>query len=258
MLLRIFKLNLGMDKLSVLGLLLAAVAILGGFTSEGGDVLQLWHGPAFFIVLGGAFGAVMLQSPWAQFKQGLQLFTWMIKAPQLDFSASVSRLTEWGHAARLHGFLALEQAAYDEEEPLLKRGLNLLVDGVEHGTLLDILDTEQQLEHERLLRASRIYDALGGYSPTIGILGAVLGLILALADIANADALGQGIATAFVATIYGVGFANLLFLPTGTKIRAVLEEQRLYHAMLIEGLCSISRGENPKNIEQKLLAYKAH
>lgn len=246
-----------MDKLSFVGIVLASVAILGGFSLEGGEVLQLWHAPAFFIVMGGTLGAVMLQSPWAQFKQGMQLLLWVIRPPKMDFTDSIFRISEWGHAARLHGFLALEQVAFDEEQPLLKRGLNLLVDGTEAELLRDILDTELHLDNDRLQRASRVYDAMGGYSPTIGIVGAVLGLILALADISDPTALGQGISTAFVATIYGVGFANLLFIPIANKIRAILEEQLLYQAMLIEGLCSIARGENPRTVEQKLLAYKA-
>jgi len=246
-----------MDKLTFAGLLLAILAVLGGFSLEGGEVLQLWHWPAFFIVFGGTLGAVMVQSPLAQFKLGLRQLIWVFRSPKLDFTDSIYRFTEWGHAARLHGFLVLEQAAQDEEIPLLKRGLNLLVDGTEADVLRDILDTELQLDHDRLQRASRIYDAMGGYSPTIGIIGAVLGLILALADISDPATLGQGIATAFVATIYGVGLANLLFIPVANKIRSLLDEQLLYQAMLIEGLCSIARGENPRSVEQKLLAYKA-
>lgn len=246
-----------MDKLTLAGFIIVLVAIVGGFSQEGGDVLTLLHWPAFFIVFGGTLGAVLIQSPSSQFRLGMSLLPWVVIPPKIQFDQTIERLTQWGHAARLHGFLSLEDDALSETEPLLKRGLNLLVDGTEAKILQDILDTELYLEKERLLRAAKVYEAMGGYSPTIGIVGAVLGLIMALSNISNPDELGQGIATAFVATIYGVGLANFLFIPVANKIKILVEERALYHAMVIEGLCSIALGENPRSVEAKLLAYRA-
>ncbi|RVT46935.1 flagellar motor protein [Rheinheimera sediminis] len=246
-----------MDKLTFAGILIVLVAIVGGFSQEGGDVFTLLHWPAFVIVFGGTLGAVLIQSPASQFRLSISLLPWVIRPPKLDFDATIERMTQWGHSARLQGFLSLEQDALNEKEPLLKRGLNLLVDGTEAKVLQDILDTELHLDKERLLRAAKVFEAMGGYSPTIGIVGAVLGLILALSNISNPDDLGQGIAIAFVATIYGVGLANFVFIPIFNKIRALVEERALFHSMIIEGLCSIALGENPRYVESKLMAYRA-
>ena len=246
-----------MDKLTFAGIIVVLVAILGGFSQEGGDVLSLLHWPAFLIVFGGTLGAVLIQSPATQFRLSMALLPWIVKPPKLEFDVTIERISQWGQSARLHGFLSLEQDALDETEPMLKRGLNLLVDGTETKILQDILDTELHLEKERLLRAAKVFEAMGGYSPTIGIIGAVLGLILALSNISNPDELGKGIATAFVATIYGVALANFVFIPIFNKIKILVEERAMYHSMIIEGLCSIASGENPKSIEMKLLAYRA-
>jgi len=244
-----------MDKLALGGFLLAVVAVAGGFVLEGGSLSTLLHLPAFFIVIGGTVGAVMLQTPLDQFRQGIKMLPWVFRPDQLPLQHTADRIVHWGSAARGNGFLALEQDALAEHDPFLHRGLNLLVDGVEPKVLQDTLDAELTLERERLLRGARIFDAMGGYSPTIGIVGAVLGLIQALSNISEPQLLGMGIATAFVATIYGVGFANLLFIPVGNKLKSLVHQQTLYHELIVEGLVSIAHGENPRNIERKLAAY---
>jgi chemotaxis protein MotA len=244
-----------MDKLAISGFLLAILAVAGGFVIEGGSLSTLLHFPAFLIVFGGTVGAVMLQTPFTQFKLGLQLLPWVVRPGHLPVTNTAQRIVQWGTAARGNGFLALEQDALAEQDSFLHRGLNLLVDGVEPKAIQDTLDAELTLERERLLRAARIYDAMGGYSPTIGIVGAVLGLIQAMANISEPQLLGQGIATAFVATIYGVGFANLLFIPVGNKLKSLVQQRTLYHELIVEGLVSIAHGENPRNIERKLAAY---
>lgn len=245
-----------MDKLAVSGFLLAIIAVAGGFVIEGGSLATLLHFPAFIIVVGGTVGAVMLQTPLSQFKLGLKILPWVIRPAQMPMEHTVQRIVQWGTAARGSGFLALEQDALAESDAFLHRGLNLLVDGVEPKALQDTLDAELTLERERLLRGARIFDAMGGYSPTIGIVGAVLGLIQAMSNISEPQLLGQGIATAFVATIYGVGFANLVFIPVGNKLKSLVQQRTLYHELIIEGLVSIAHGENPRNIERKLAAYQ--
>lgn len=245
-----------MDKLAVSGFILAILAVAGGFMLEGGGLSTLLHLPAFIIVFGGTLGAVMLQTPFSQFQLGLQMLPWVVRTADLPMQQTVGRIVDWGNAARTNGFLSLESAALEESDPFLHRGLNLLVDGVESKVLQDTLDAELTLERERWLRGARIYDAMGGYSPTIGIVGAVLGLIQAMSNISDPDLLGLGIATAFVATIYGVGFANLVFIPVGNKLKSIVHQRTLYHELIVEGLVSISMGENPRNIERKLAAYR--
>lgn len=244
-----------MDKLAISGFLLAILAVAGGFVIEGGSLATLLHFPAFLIVFGGTVGAVMLQTPSAQFKLGLKMLPWVIRADHLPLQHTAERIVHWGSAARGNGFLALENDALAERDPFLHRGLNLLVDGVEPKALQDTLDAELTLERERLLRGAHIFDAMGGYSPTIGIVGAVLGLIQAMSNISDPELLGLGIGTAFVATIYGVGFANLVFIPVGNKLKNLVHQRTLYHELIVEGLVSIAYGENPRNIERKLSAY---
>ena len=244
-----------MDKLAISGFLLAVLAVAGGFVMEGGALSTLLHFPAFLIVAGGTVGAVMLQTPFNQFRLGLSMLPWVIRPAQLPLEHTAERIVQWGTAARGSGFLALENDALAEHDAFLHRGLNLLVDGVEPAVLQDTLDAELTLERERLLRGARIFDAMGGYSPTIGIVGAVLGLIQAMSNISEPELLGLGIATAFVATIYGVGFANLVFIPVGNKLKSLVQQRTLYHELIVEGLVSIAHGENPRNIERKLAAY---
>ncbi len=245
-----------MDKLALSGFSLALLAIVGGFMLEGGALSTLLHLPAFIIVFGGTLGAVMLQTPFSQFRLGLSMLPWVFRPKGLPVQSTMSRIVDWGNAARANGFLSLESAALQESDPFLHRGLNLLVDGAEAQVLQGTLDAELSLERERLLRGARIYEAMGGYSPTIGIIGAVLGLIQAMSNISDPDLLGLGIATAFVATIYGVGFANLLFIPVGNKLKNLVQQQSLYHELIIEGLVSIAQGQNPRTIESKLAAYR--
>jgi chemotaxis protein MotA len=245
-----------MDKLAISGFVLAILAVAGGFMLEGGSLTTLLHLPAFIIVVGGTVGAVMLQTPLPQFRLGFSMLPWVIRPHSLPLQNTVERIINWGASARTNGFLSLESAALEESDPFLHRGLNLLVDGVEAQVLQDTLDAELTLERERLLRGAQVFEAMGGYSPTIGIVGAVLGLIQAMSNISEPKLLGMGVATAFVATIYGVGFANLVFIPVGNKLKSLVYQHTLYHELIVEGLVSIAQGENPRNIERKLAAYR--
>ncbi|WP_341205672.1 flagellar motor protein [uncultured Psychrosphaera sp.] len=245
-----------MDKLAFTGLVIAIAAVFGGYAVEGGGISALFQLPAFIIVFGGTFGAVMLQTPKADFIHSITLFPLIWKSPTYDFNLYKLKLCKWADIARQKGFLALEHQVHTETDPFVKKALMMLIDGVDKDVLRESLELEAQLESEHKNRAANVYESLGGYSPTIGIIGAVLGLIQAMANINDPLVLGQGIATAFVATIYGVASANLLFIPFGEKLKTQIDEELLYREMIILGLLSTANGENPQNISRKLDAYQ--
>ncbi|CAK0757038.1 chemotaxis protein MotA [Gammaproteobacteria bacterium] len=244
-----------MDTLTIAGLLLGIGGILVGQILEGGHLSTLVNLPAAFIVLGGTSGAVMLQSPLAVFIHSLHLLPWIFRSPPGPQRAMVAMLMKWGAAVRKGGLLGLENASDSERDPFVKKGLQLLVDGVEPGLIRSILELDMDLREERDLRAAKVFESMGGYSPTIGILGAVLGLIHVMNNLANPGTLGPGIATSFVATIYGVGCANLLFLPIANKLKSVVRTQTEARQMVVEGLIGIAEGTNLRVIEIKLMGY---
>jgi chemotaxis protein MotA len=244
-----------MDKLAFAGFFLAIIAIFGGYAIEGGGVNALFHFPAFLIVIGGSFGAVMLQTPMRHFTQGLAMFPLIWRNETFNFNLLLSDICHWSDIARQKGFLALEETASHTDDPFVKKGLNMIIDGIEVEIVKDALELDIELESDDRFKSARIYEALGGYSPTIGIIGAVLGLIQAMANIDDPNALGQGIATAFVATIYGVGGANLFFIPVAKKLQTQVEREVMYREMVVEGLIATSSGENPQSIARKLEAY---
>jgi len=244
------------DKLSVAGLIVAILAIYIGFTLDGGNLSALFELPAFIIVFGGTLGAVMLQSSIMQFSHAISLLKWVFYPPRYDIELGINEIVLWATKARESGYLALEDTALEIEDSYTQKGLNLLVDGVELDNFRVTLELDLDIYREHNLRSANVYEAMGGYSPTIGILGAVLGLIHAMTNLTEPALLGQGIATAFIATIYGVGFANLFYLPIANKIRAIVHQQTMYREMVCEGLVSIAHGDNPHAIENKLSAFR--
>lgn len=245
-----------MDKLSLIGLIVAIIAIYFGFVIDGGSISSLLELPAFIIVFGGTLGAVMLQSSQRQFFHAMSLLKWIVAPPKYDVNQGIDSIVHWAEKAREFGFLSLEHIAEEEEDFFTNKGLNLLVDGSEVDNLRVSLELDLDLYREHNLRSANIFESMGGYSPTIGILGAVLGLIHAMSNLADPQLLGQGIATAFVATIYGVGFANLIYLPIANKIKAIIHQQTMYREMITEGLIAIALAENPHAIENKLSAFR--
>lgn len=245
-----------MDKLSVTGLLVAIFAIYFGFIIDGGSISSLLQLPAFIIVFGGTLGAVMLQSSQSQFLHALSLIKWLFYPPKYDVEKGIQSIVVWADKARESGFLSLEDIAEEENDFYINKGLNLLVDGADVDNLRVSLELDLDLYREHNLRSAHVFESMGGYSPTIGILGAVLGLIHAMANLADPQLLGDGIATAFVATIYGVGFANLIYLPIANKIKTIVHQQTMYREMMTEGLISIALAENPHAIENKLSAFR--
>ena len=244
-----------MDRLTIVGLLVAIAAIFGGQVLEGGSITALMNPAAFVIVVGGSFGAVMIQTHLRTFLKALKILVWVFKPPVQPVAEGILKVTAWSHLARREGLLGLEKSIDQTLDPYVLKGLNMLVDGNEPDAIRNAMYIELDVSSKEFLAASRVYESLGGYSPTIGIVGAVLGLIQVMGNLTNPELLGQGIATAFVATIYGIGFANLLYLPVYHKLRAIISERSHYMEMILEGIACIAEGENPRVIEVKLEGY---
>lgn len=244
-----------MDKLSLIGLLLSIAAIIGGHTIEGGHLDALLQPAAGLIVIGGTLGAVMLQSPFKVFRQGLVMLRWVFRPPKSDTKAVISQMTRWSGLARKEGLLSLENEIRSLRDPFAVKGLQLLVDGAEPLRLREVLEVELATFENQLKASAKIWESAAGYAPTIGILGAVLGLIHVMENLSDPSKLGAGIAVAFVATIYGVGSANLLFLPIAKKLLAYVGDQVAVREMYVDGLVGIANGDNPRIIESRLQGY---
>lgn len=244
-----------MDILSIAGIIVGVGAILLGIVLDGGDISSLVNVPALIIVFGGTIGATLLQFPPAIFVRSVKMFSWVLIPQKINLSAQIDKVIYWSLLARKEGLLGLENALPNEKDPFIKKGLQLLVDGNDHDAIRDILDLDMYSRENRGLQAAGLYEAMGGYAPTIGILGAVMGLIHVMQNLTNPALLGQGIATAFVATIYGVGSANLVFLPVANKLKTQVLALTQAREMLTEGIISIADGENPRNIKLKLGGY---
>jgi len=243
------------DKISIAGLALGIAAIVVGQVLEGGHVGSLLQPTAFFIVIGGTLGAVMLQSPYNVFVTGMRMLRWAFVPPVLAPQQLINQISNWGHVARKEGLLALEVQINGLRDPFVKKGLQLLVDGVEPDRLRDVLDVDISSYEAQLKLSARIWESAGGYAPTIGILGAVMGLIQVMENLSDPSKLGAGIAVAFVATIYGVGSANLIFLPIAKKLMAHIARMVALREMLVDGLVGIANGDNPRIIESRLQGY---
>ncbi len=244
-----------MDFLSIFGLIVGVSAILVGQYLEGGAISTLVNGPAMLIVLGGTLGAVMLQSPFAVFMRSVRMSTWIFVAPKHQVEKTIDKIVSWSNIARKEGLLGLENIEEREQNLFARKGLQLLIDGSEPENIRTILDVEIETKERFDLQAAKIFESMGGYSPTIGIIGAVLGLIQVMGNLSDPSKLGSGIAVAFVATIYGVAAANLFFIPVANKLKTLIAEQVQYRDMIVEGMVSIAEGDNPRNIETKLLGY---
>ena len=244
-----------MDILTVLGLLIGISAILGGNFLEGGHLSSLFQGTAFLIVVGGTVGAVMVQYPLTVFIRSIRMSAWIFVPPKIDFESQIKKIIKWSHISRKEGLLGLERFLGTEKMLFVRKGLQLVVDGNEPENIRKILEVDIDANERSAKQAARVFESMGGYSPTIGIIGAVMGLIHVMNNLADPSKLGAGIAVAFVATIYGVGFANLIFLPVSNKLKMIISEQAQLNELITEGIISISEGENPRIIETKLQGF---
>ncbi|MGH1472205.1 MAG: flagellar motor protein [Cellvibrionaceae bacterium] len=246
-----------MDMLTLIGLLLGFGALIGGNILEGGTFQSLINGPAAIIVFGGTLGAAMLQTPSKTLSRAFKMIVWVLVPPKYVFGTGVKRIVRWANAARKEGLLGLEAIADSEKDKFARKGLQLLVDGSEPESIRHVLEADLYVSEQRDHDAIKFYESMGGYSPTIGIIGAVIGLIHVMRNLADPSELGPGIAVAFVATIYGVAFANLLLIPVANKLKMCIHEQSQFKELLIEGIIAIAEGENPRAIQVKLNGYLA-
>ena len=246
-----------MDPLFLIGILLAAAAILGGQALEGGHLASLVQLPAFLIVVGGTVGAVLVQTPLPTFVDGIRLLRWMIWPPDSDLAEEIPALVEWAGVARKEGILELDRRLNRVPDGFAKNGLQLLVDGQAAPRIAEAMEVEIAAYEFRYRGAARMWEAAGGYSPTIGILGAVLGLIHVMENLSDPSKVGDGIAVAFVATVYGVGLANLVFLPIANKMKALIAVEVRRRELLLDGLVGIANGENPKLVGTRLAGHLA-
>ncbi|MEW5771350.1 MAG: flagellar motor protein [Pseudomonadota bacterium] len=244
-----------MDIISIIGITIGLLAILLGQFLEGGHIGSLLQLTAFMIVVGGTVGAVMLQSSLRVFLDGLNMLKWVFVTPRIAPHETLQMLLDWSQHARRGGLLALEPFIEQQPDLFHRRGLQMLVDGAEPEVLRDTLELDLQAYEQHHVEASKIWMAAGGYSPTIGILGAVMGLIHVMENLSDPSKLGAGIAVAFVATIYGVGGANLLYIPIANKLRYLIGRQVANKELFIQGIVAIANGENPRIIDAKLQGY---
>jgi len=243
------------DYLALLGLTVTVAAVGFGGAREFGHLSSLLQLSAFLIVFGGTLGAVLLQTPLKDFRLAMRRLAWILWPPVLDYRRLLIELVNWSRRTRREGLLALDAAALTHPDVFIRRGLSLVVDGTRPDTLRASLLVEVDTVHAGEVRAARVFEAMGGYSPTLGIIGAVLGLIHVMQNLSDPEALGAGVAVAFVSTLYGVLFANLLFLPVANKLKALGLRRRHYYDMAIDGLAMIAGGDSPQVVKSKLEGY---
>lgn len=244
-----------MDRLSVIGIVLAIAAITGGSVLKGAGLSGLWSPAAFVIVILGTIASILVQTPIHTFKRALAIFRWVFRPPPSDRRAMITQIVEWSTTARKQGLLGLEQQVQNLDDPFLRKGLQMVVDGVEPESIRQMLEIEMHGQSSRDLAAAKVYEGMGIYAPTLGIIGAVLGLMAVMKNLADPSKLGHGIAAAFTATIYGIGTANLALLPIASKLKGLVNSQAEEREMIVEGLIAIAQGENPRNIEARLSGY---
>lgn len=244
-----------MDILIPLGLVVSIACIIGGQTLEGGHIGSIMQFTAFMIVIGGTIGAVMVNYPMKPFLNAFKLAISALFSSKVDYEGFINQLEGFAQTSRKEGILSLESKIGDVKDPFLRKGLQYVIDGTEPETLEKILGIEMAYEEEREMLSAKVFETAGGFAPTIGIIGAVLGLIHVMENLADPSKLGGGIAAAFVATIYGVGSANLVFLPLAGNIKIKIRARGVLKELIIEGLVAIATGENPRLLREKLEGF---
>ena len=241
-----------MDWASVAGLLLAIAGIAAGQALDGGKLASLVHPAAFAIVVVGTMGAVLLQSRLTLFLRGMRMLRWVFQPPPDGRAALARDVAQWNATARRDGLLSLEQYMQASKDGFVAKGLRMIVDGIEADKLRHLLDVEISAYETANRQAVRVWEAAAGYAPTIGILGAVLGLIHVMENLSEPGKLGGGIAVAFVSTIYGVGLANLFFLPVANKLKAIVSRQVAQYEMVAAVFYDIASGDHSRIIEERI------
>lgn len=244
-----------MDIASILGIILGFGAILGGNALEGGHLDSLIQMTAAIIVLGGTMGAVFVSNSMKDIKMGLKYFGKCFFDKHSDMNKNLQEIIECSQIAKKESILALEKRLNQIENEFFRDAISTVIDGIDPVMVRDIFETRMQHEEEEISAGAKIWTDAGGFCPTIGIIGAVLGLIHVMGNLSDPSKLGPGIAVAFVATVYGVGAANLVFLPAGNKIKKKAHHHTAERQALLEGALMIGANINPKIVERKLRAY---
>lgn len=247
-----------MDIATIIGLILGFGAIIGGQVLEGGHVSAIIQPTAAIIIAGGTIGATFVSFPISCLIQAAKDMKKAFLPAKTNHETIIKDIIGYAAKARKNGLISLEQESQNIKDVFIKKGISLVVDGIDPQKLRDTMETELAAYEEHNKLSVEVFEAAGGYAPTIGIIGAVLGLIHVMENLSDSSKLGAGIAVAFVATIYGLMTANLVCLPMGTKLKQRLKEEILIKQMIIEGLIAIQNGENPHFIEQRLRSYQQH
>jgi chemotaxis protein MotA len=243
------------DVLSVTGLLLATIAIVLGAVLKGAGIHALVSAAAFMIVVVGTVAAICVQTPIEVMKRALAMLPWILRPPSHEPLRVIRKIVDWSNISRRQGLLGLETLLKSETDAFLYKGLQLVIDGSEPDTIRSTLEVDIHAREAADIRAAKVFEGMGVYSPTLGIIGAVLGLMAVMQNLDDPSKLGHGIAAAFTATVYGIGMANLFFLPVANKLKVAVHTRTHLHEMQVEGLIAIAQGENPRLIEGKLLGF---
>ena len=247
-----------MDIATILGIILSIGSIIGGQALEGGHLSSIMQLTAFIIVAGGTIGACCVQNPLSVVIKSIGSLGMVFGNTPIDTKGTIKLILDLATVSRKQGLLALEGKLKDIKDPFFKKGVQLIVDGTDPKAVHEILEIEVEHHEEAGLKTAKVWEAAGGYAPTVGILGAVLGLIHVMENLADPSKLGGGIAVAFVATVYGVGLANLFFLPFANKIKMKLKEESGARNIIIMGLVGLAQGENPRLLQEKLESFLPH
>jgi len=244
-----------LDILSCIGLVLALCAILVGAVLKGAGIMALVSAAAFMIVVVGTIAAICVQTPLSVMKHALKILPWIMKPPPLQPEQLIRKMVEWSNVARKQGLLGLEPVLNQERDDFVRKALQLVVDGSEPEAIRGVMEVELNTREHADNLGAKVFEGMGIYSPTLGIIGAVLGLMAVMQNLNDPSKLGHGIAAAFTATVYGIGLANLFFLPVANKLKVAVQSRAHLNAMQIEGLIGIAEGENPRLIEGRLHGF---
>jgi chemotaxis protein MotA len=244
-----------MDLLSITGIVLAFVALLVGAVLKGAGLHALLSSAALMIVVVGTFAAILVQTPGRVMKRAFAILPWVFRSPVPDRGAIIRRIVEMSQVSRRQGLLGLEPLLEQERDEFLRKGLQLVIDGSEPEDIRGILEVELEGREAADLRAAKVFEGMGIYAPTLGIIGAVLGLMAVMQHLTDPSKLGTGIAAAFTATVYGIGLANLFLLPIASKLKTAAQALSHVREMVVEGMIALAQGENPRNIDTRLQSY---
>jgi chemotaxis protein MotA len=246
-----------MDLATLIGLILAWGAFFGSVLMEGGSLASFANASAILLVIGGTFGATIASFPLDQIKQVPMIIRNAFQAGEEDMSEVIKKLVAFAERARREGLLALEDEAHEIKDDFLKKGVQLAVDGTDPELVRVILETEIAYLSERHEIGANIFSTLGGFAPTLGVIGTVAGLVHMLANLSDPSSMGPSIASAFIATLIGVSSANLIYLPIANKLKQRSKHELLTREVMMEGILAIQAGDNPRIVEEKLKAYLA-